>query len=183
MLSTGCLSPDYMVLYPRPVVFNLGYAYHWGGTWKHLTSIKMKHRNCLNLEPALIPTLMKIHPWIDVLACKKQAQLSHYHIRTTLIIGKIFSHIILLCKNFLSLLIFILLFNILCLCNIFILNAYYRLCITWAIHQRLWRYKVEEKLCLGYVNKKRWIPLSETTLQILTTLLVQFVYKRLLKIT
>jgi hypothetical protein len=53
----------------RPVV-NLGYA-------KAYTSIKMKHRNLLNLEPALILALTKIRPLIEVLACQKQAQSSH----------------------------------------------------------------------------------------------------------
>jgi hypothetical protein len=32
-----------------------------------------KHRNCLNPEPALILTLKKIRPPIEVLACQKQA--------------------------------------------------------------------------------------------------------------
>jgi hypothetical protein len=31
----------------------------------------------------------------------------------------------------------------------------YRLCITWVIHQQLWGYKVEEKLCLGVREQKR----------------------------
>jgi hypothetical protein len=31
----------------------------------------------------------------------------------------------------------------------FILDVDYRLCITWIIHQQLWRYKVEEKLRVG----------------------------------
>jgi hypothetical protein len=37
----------------------------WYSTWgtlKHLTSIGTKHRNHLNLEPALILTLTKIRP-------------------------------------------------------------------------------------------------------------------------
>jgi hypothetical protein len=52
----------------------------WSSTWgtrKHLTSIKMKHSNCLNHEQTLILTLAKIHPQIEVLACQKQAQSSH----------------------------------------------------------------------------------------------------------
>jgi hypothetical protein len=64
----------------RTVLFNLWYVYHQGrvckdklggGSRKHLTSIRMKHRNCLNSEPALIPTLMKICPQTEVLANKK----------------------------------------------------------------------------------------------------------------
>jgi hypothetical protein len=35
--------------------------------WKHLISIKMKHRNPLILEPALILALVKIHPQIEEL--------------------------------------------------------------------------------------------------------------------
>jgi hypothetical protein len=42
-----------------------------------MTSIKMKHRNLLNLEQALILALTKIRPQIEVLACQKQAQSSH----------------------------------------------------------------------------------------------------------
>jgi hypothetical protein len=48
----------------RPLVFNLGYAYPpgvheniLGVMLKYLTSIKTKHGNLLNLEPALILTL------------------------------------------------------------------------------------------------------------------------------
>jgi hypothetical protein len=48
-----------------------------GGKRKYLTSIDTKHRNRLNLEPALILALTKIRPPIEVLACQKQAQLSH----------------------------------------------------------------------------------------------------------
>jgi hypothetical protein len=44
---------------------------------KHLSSIEIKHKNCLNLEPALIFVVMKIHPPAEVLACQKQAQSSH----------------------------------------------------------------------------------------------------------
>jgi hypothetical protein len=33
-----------------------------GGIQKHITSIKMKHRNLLNLEPTLIFALAKISP-------------------------------------------------------------------------------------------------------------------------
>jgi hypothetical protein len=47
-----------------------------GVTTKYLTSIKTKHRNPLTLGPALILTLMKILPRIEVLACQKQAQSS-----------------------------------------------------------------------------------------------------------
>jgi hypothetical protein len=52
-----------------------------------LTSIKTKHRNRF-LEPALILALAKIHPRIEVLACQKQAQSSHYQVRTILITDK-----------------------------------------------------------------------------------------------
>jgi hypothetical protein len=48
-----------------------------GSKWKHLTTIETKHRNNLNLEPALILTPAKIRPRIEVLACQKQAQSSH----------------------------------------------------------------------------------------------------------
>jgi hypothetical protein len=51
--------------------------------------MKMEHRNRLNLEPPLILALTKIRPRIEVLACHKQAQSSHYHVKTTLIIYKI----------------------------------------------------------------------------------------------
>jgi hypothetical protein len=49
------------------------------GTRTHLTltSIKTKHRNRLNLEPALIFAPTKIRPRIEVLACRKLAQSSH----------------------------------------------------------------------------------------------------------
>jgi hypothetical protein len=47
------------------------------GTRRHLTSMKTKHRNRLNLESALMLTLTKIRPWIEALACQKQAQSSH----------------------------------------------------------------------------------------------------------
>jgi hypothetical protein len=66
------------------------------GTRKHLTSIKTKHRNRLNLEPALILALTKIRPRIEVLAFQKQVQSSHLQARTTLIMQKIFNDIILL---------------------------------------------------------------------------------------
>jgi hypothetical protein len=52
----------------------------WSATWctrSHLTPIKTKHRNRLNLEPALILALTKIRPRIEVLACQKHAQSSH----------------------------------------------------------------------------------------------------------
>jgi hypothetical protein len=42
-----------------------------------LTSIKTKHRNRLNPEPALILALTMIRPRIEVLVCQKQAQSSH----------------------------------------------------------------------------------------------------------
>jgi hypothetical protein len=51
----------------------------WSATWgtrRHLTSITTKHRNRLNIEPALILTLTKIRPRTEVLACQKQAQSS-----------------------------------------------------------------------------------------------------------
>jgi hypothetical protein len=47
------------------------------GSRKHLTLIKTKHRNRLNLEPALILAPMKICRRIEVPACQKQAQSSH----------------------------------------------------------------------------------------------------------
>jgi hypothetical protein len=43
-------------------------------TWKHLTTIKTKHRNRLNLQPALILALVKIRLRMEVLACHKQAE-------------------------------------------------------------------------------------------------------------
>jgi hypothetical protein len=54
----------------------------WGtrtsrGTSRYLISIKTKHRNRLNLEPALILALTKIRTRTEVLACQKQAQSSH----------------------------------------------------------------------------------------------------------
>jgi hypothetical protein len=48
-----------------------------GGKRTHITSIRSKHRNRLNLEPALIHALTKIRPRIEVLACQKQAQSSY----------------------------------------------------------------------------------------------------------
>jgi hypothetical protein len=44
-----------------------------GGTPRHLTSIKSKHRNRFNLKPALILALTKILLRIEALACQKQA--------------------------------------------------------------------------------------------------------------
>jgi hypothetical protein len=38
---------------------------------RDLTSLKTKHRNRLNLDPALILALTKIRPPIEVLACQK----------------------------------------------------------------------------------------------------------------
>jgi hypothetical protein len=46
-------------------------------TLKHLTSIEMKLRNRLKLEPALILAPTKNRPPIAVLECQKQAQSSH----------------------------------------------------------------------------------------------------------
>jgi hypothetical protein len=46
----------------------------------------------LNLEPALILALTKIRPRTEVLECQKQAQSSHYQVRTTIIIDKIFNY-------------------------------------------------------------------------------------------
>jgi hypothetical protein len=49
----------------------------------HLEYVKTSYINQnwtqehLNLEPVLILTLTKIRPWIEVLACQKQAQSSH----------------------------------------------------------------------------------------------------------
>jgi hypothetical protein len=54
--------------------------HHWSSTWgtrKHLTSNKTKHRDRLNLEPALILALRKIRPRIEALTCQEQAQWSH----------------------------------------------------------------------------------------------------------
>jgi hypothetical protein len=48
-----------------------------GDTLKHLTSIKTKHRIRMNFKPALILSLTKIRPGIQLLACQKQAQSSH----------------------------------------------------------------------------------------------------------
>jgi hypothetical protein len=44
-------------------------------TWKQLTSVNQ--RNLWYLEAALILSLTKIRPRTEVLACQKQAQLSH----------------------------------------------------------------------------------------------------------
>jgi hypothetical protein len=41
-----------------------------GSTRKHLTSINMKQRNSLNIEPALTLAFTKILPLIEVLACQ-----------------------------------------------------------------------------------------------------------------
>jgi hypothetical protein len=43
---------------------------------KNILSIITKHRNRLNLEPALILALAKIRPRTEVLACQTQAQSS-----------------------------------------------------------------------------------------------------------
>jgi hypothetical protein len=51
----------------------------------------------------------------------------------------------------------------------FILYVAYRPCITWIIHQQLSGYKVEEKLRLGYANKKVWMPLPKTVLPLWST--------------
>jgi hypothetical protein len=64
------------------------------GTREHLTSIKMKHWNRLNLKPGLIPALKKIRLRNEVLTCQKQAQSSQEQVRTTLI-DNILNHIIL----------------------------------------------------------------------------------------
>jgi hypothetical protein len=58
------------------IMLTIGHLEQWSsacGTLQHLTSIKMKYRNLLNLEPALILALTKISPRIEVLACQKQA--------------------------------------------------------------------------------------------------------------
>jgi hypothetical protein len=44
-----------------------------GDSRKHLTSIKTKHRNRVDLEPTLILALTMIRLRIEVLACQKQA--------------------------------------------------------------------------------------------------------------
>jgi hypothetical protein len=44
-----------------------------GGKRKHLTPIKTKQRNSLNLKSALILALTKICPRTEVLACQKQS--------------------------------------------------------------------------------------------------------------
>jgi hypothetical protein len=69
----------------------------FGGKRKQLTSIKTTHRNRLNVEPALIFSLTKIRPQIELLACQKQAHWSHLQIVTILIIDKTFNHTILFC--------------------------------------------------------------------------------------
>jgi hypothetical protein len=51
------------------------------GTRKHLRSIKMKHKNLLNLEPALILALTKILSRAEVLACQKK-KLNHLNNRS-----------------------------------------------------------------------------------------------------
>jgi hypothetical protein len=53
-----------------------------GDMRKHLTSVKTKYRNRLNPEPALTLAFMKIHPQIEVLACRKQAQSSENRINS-----------------------------------------------------------------------------------------------------
>jgi hypothetical protein len=60
--------------------------------------VKTRHRNHFNLEPALIIILTKIRQRIEVLACQKQVQSSHYQVRTTFITDKIFNNIILVCS-------------------------------------------------------------------------------------
>jgi hypothetical protein len=65
---------------------------------------KAEHMNRLNLEPALILAFTKIRLRIELLAYQKQTQSSHSLVRTTLIIDKIFSHLILLCKSIVVLL-------------------------------------------------------------------------------
>jgi hypothetical protein len=61
---------------PKPV----HYVQHSSSTWgprKHLSSIKTKLSNRLNLESVMIFAFTKIRPRIDVLACQKQTRLSH----------------------------------------------------------------------------------------------------------
>jgi hypothetical protein len=57
-------------------VFSLPHScLQWNPTWgsrKHLISTKSKHRNRLNLEPALILALTKIRPPIEVLAARNK---------------------------------------------------------------------------------------------------------------
>jgi hypothetical protein len=99
-----------MLLLPLPFtspihfLLSLNRRTRWSSTWsmgtpgvledilgckrKQLTSIKTKHRNRMNLEPALILALTKIRPRSEVLACQKQAQSSHQQVRSTLIIDK-----------------------------------------------------------------------------------------------
>jgi hypothetical protein len=48
-----------------------------GGTRQNITSIKMKHSNSLNLEPALILAFTKNRRRIEVLAYRKHAQSSN----------------------------------------------------------------------------------------------------------
>jgi hypothetical protein len=54
--------------------------------WSTRKHIKTKHRNRLNLEPAMILALKKIGPRTDMLACQKQTQSYHQQVRTKLII-------------------------------------------------------------------------------------------------
>jgi hypothetical protein len=65
--------------FSRPVVFNLECTYPRGvrehmilSTRKRLTSIKTKHRNRLNFEPALMLALTKIRPRIEVRVCRNK---------------------------------------------------------------------------------------------------------------
>jgi hypothetical protein len=65
----------------KNALHSLAYTLIWWsstrGTRRHFTSIKTKHRNRLNLEPALILALRNIRPRIELLPCQKQAQSSH----------------------------------------------------------------------------------------------------------
>jgi hypothetical protein len=55
--------------YPTAVVFNLGVL-------EDILHQSKWNRNHLKLKPALILALTKICPWIELLACQKQAQIN-----------------------------------------------------------------------------------------------------------
>lgn len=93
--------------------------YEWSSAWstrtqqstrKLVTSTRTKHRNCLNVELALILTLNDDSNRTEGLAGQKQAQSSHYDMRTTLMICK--SLITLVCFAKIPFLIY--LYRILC---------------------------------------------------------------------
>jgi hypothetical protein len=82
-----------------------------GGRRKHITSIKMKHRSHLNLEPDLILALTKIRARIKQLACQEQNVFSLTD-QITLTIDKIFNQL-----NFAEIFLFFINFYMILLLN------------------------------------------------------------------